>query len=374
MDSIEDKYATFVRQCITAYSYRKQSLQNEKQLISIISELVSFVNMIDEKNVAQKSNIAPEMQTTIDNLLTRTPPKNIEEVIQTLTFIASTIEKKQLNDIKDIAHDIRDVIDSLRFIATSTDSLLQYNGNDKEQIQSKQNKSVVQIVHGKEPKKPKSAFSSHEETIDIQSVSKTNVTNVFQLLAQEENREIISMIANGVLSTTYSDIIVSAITDVSAKLHAQLQQISKENNFLSEQNRFIDTFEEQIDEPSGVIEISSMSQIENISLAEMKEPNDKQDETIKAKEKDGHINEEVEYTLPLTNYDELNKFLPKYTVFDAIPLNYINISVLCTPILAATKWEYIDKKDEEYQLCMDIKDMIDGIQQRRKESTSWTLE
>lgn len=85
-------------------------------------------------------------------------------------------------------------------------------------------------------------------------------------------------------------------------------------------------------------------------------------------------NNMIEYELPTSNRQELHNLLPKNTVFDAIPLNKANIAILCTPVLSASKWKYIEQEESNTISAQHtINTLLDTIK-TRKESVLWELE
>lgn len=369
MERIEDKCSTFVKQCIAAYSYKKQSLKNEKQLITIISELVSLVNEIEEQSATKSSYVSNEVQDIIEEMHYINTYRQVEElplqqVISELSSLAKVIEKGQKSDTKHIATEIRTIIDNLHLIDAYSNATMAKA--QEKQIPILSNEQECELEN--EGTTLKSAFSS-PEVMDMQSViaspsdSNTSSDGGIEGEVQQIEEEKVHVLPNRMSSTSYSNLIVNAIMDITKKLCRQSEH---------ENNHSIDTFEDS--EPSGIVEISSMSsnsdenEDDNQNDIEMKE----QSETI-VDSQQASMQDTQEYTLSLSDTATLQKFLPKNTVFDAIPLKEANLAILCTPLLSATKWEYIDEENTPQALYKYISDMISAIRYR-KGSTDWILE
>ena len=397
MERIEDKCSAFVKHCIAAYSYKKQSLENERQLVGIISELVSLVNEIEEQSNTKSSYLSHEVHEIIEDIHYINTYKNAQEIplqqiVNDLSSLARVIEKGQQRNAKHIATEVRTIVENINLLnACSNSSIVLSQSKPLSTMQVKEEDELCEQTDTFESEEgmeltlspqEESYMEATEETQDNAELKEVREEEFIEpsLLYRGEGKEIIELVANRVISTTYSDIMVNAIIDVSTRLQKHLNAMSKEP--VTEETALIDTFEDAYDEPSGTIEISSMNieSVEEQKHNEIAEASDaiRENEDIKIVTQSEastlqESKEEAEYVLCLSDTETLRKFLPKNTVFDAIPIKEANLSVLCTPLLAATHWEYIDENIETHDLYKHLSDMIEGIRQR-KGSIDWILE
>ncbi|MDE7469598.1 MAG: hypothetical protein K2M30_04855, partial [Desulfovibrionaceae bacterium] len=397
MERIEDKCSAFVKHCIAAYSYKKQSLENERQLVGIISELVSLVNEIEEQSSTKSSYLSHEVHEIIEDIHYINTYKNAQEIplqqiVNDLASLARVIEKGQQRNAKHIATEVRTIVENINLLnACSNSSIVlsqrkpvstvQVEGRDElcEQTDDFGGEEGMKSILSTQEEDHIEAREEIQDSTELKEVSEEESIQP-SLLCRGEGKEIIELVANRVVSTTYSDIMVNAIIDVSTRLQKHLNAMSKES--VTKEPALIDTFEDAYDEPSGTIEISSMNieSVEEQTQHEIEEASDEIRENEEAKivvqsepSTLQESKEEAEYVLCLSDTETLRRFLPKNTVFDAIPIKEANLSVLCTPLLAATHWEYIDENIATHDLYKDLSDMIEGIRQR-KGSLDWILE